>query len=133
VVVPFVERTRIARIHRRDRSIRRDDFNRRVDVTADMHCVIAFPQVDHDLINARRRFAKVIGKPKNPVRSGGADNKCVVAVRLAVQLHFRAVHDHRRKESAIFENFKILPRRFAGFVVLHVIRIGMRCGPLSPY
>jgi hypothetical protein len=41
-----------------------------------------------------------------------------------MELHRGAVHDHRRKESAIFQNFKMLLRRFAGFVVLHVIRIG---------
>jgi hypothetical protein len=91
------------------------------------------PQIDHNLVHTRGRFAKVIGKTEHPVLGRGTHHKCVVMIRSAMQLHFRAADDYRREEPAIFKDFELLFRRLAGLVVLHAIRIGMRNGSLCPY
>jgi hypothetical protein len=125
MVMPLVEHPRVAGAQRGGLPIRSDYFDRRGHVPAHVHFVLALAEVDNDLIHARRRFAKIIGKAEDPVLRRGTNDKGVVVVALAMQLHGGAVHDDGRKESAIFQNFKILLRRFAGLVVLHVIRIGM--------
>ena len=69
---------------------------------ANAHRIRLIAEIDDHLIDAAGDFTKVVRKAENPVRRSSADNESIVLVRIAMELHRGAVHDHRRKESAIF-------------------------------
>jgi hypothetical protein len=119
----------LAGFHPGDIAVGANDLDGRMHIAGHLDGVALVAEVDHHMLSGIERsgFAEVVGKRQDAVVGSRANHEAVGMSRVSMELQGAAVEDNGAHELAGFEIFQGLPFGLTFVVLLHVVRIGVRC------